>query len=239
MLDRFPSMSRAAFGHPDLANALQQAASTMGRLDEALDAHPLLPAFLHRARLEAVRRQAAADGHAIDPWQLAAVIEGLRLRLDGASRIIDRGAILEAGRTALGYYGWLARPNPSQEGQIQDAERHLTSRDMPTTLLSAALQFRSWLEAGGTRPPARVALIRYWRLCQLLRVPAPVTGARALSSDAPEELPDWVCAFFYALAAEAQEQQELLRSMEQTWLAARHKVAGRRSTSRHRWRLTC
>jgi hypothetical protein len=29
-----------------------------------------------------VRRQAAVDGHAIDPWHLAAVLEGLRLRMD-------------------------------------------------------------------------------------------------------------------------------------------------------------
>jgi hypothetical protein len=43
--------------------------------------------------LEAVRRQAAVDGQAIDPWHLAAVLEGLRLRMDHALRIIDRGMI--------------------------------------------------------------------------------------------------------------------------------------------------
>ncbi len=204
----------------------------MGRLDQALDAHPLLPAFLHRARLEAVRRQAGVDGHGIDPWHLAAVIEGLRLRLDGALRIIDRGAVLEAGRTALGYYGWLCTPNFVQDAEVQEAERHLMAGDKPPTLLGGALQFRSWLHAGGTRPPIRVALTRYRRRIGLLRVAAPVTGSRALSGDAPEEPPDWVCAFLYALAAEAQEQHELLRSMERSWLAARERVMGRRSTSR-------
>ena len=232
MLDRVLSTKRSVLSHPDLLAALQEASWAMGRLDQALDAHPLLPAFLHRARLEAVRRQAAVDGHAIDPWHLAAVIEGLRLRLDGALRIIDRGAILEAGRTALGYYGWLAEPDFDQEGEVQEAERHLMAGDKPLTLLAAALQFHSWLDAGGTRPPVRVALIRHWRRNRLLRVPAPITGSRALSSDAPEELPGWVCTFLYALAAEAQEQHELLRSMERTWLAARGKIAGRRSTSR-------
>ena len=232
MLDRALSTSRSALSHPDLLAALQEASCAMGRLDQALDAHPLLPAFLHRARLEAVRRQAGVDGHGIDPWHLAAVIEGLRLRLDGALRIIDRGAILEAGRTALGYYGWLAEPDFDQEGEIQQAERHLMAGDKPSTLLVVALQFRSWLDAGGTRPPVRVALIRHWQRNRLLRVPAPITGSRALSSDAPEELPDWICTFLYAFAAEAQEQHELLRSMERTWLAARGKVAGRRSTSR-------
>ncbi|HME21458.1 MAG TPA: hypothetical protein VKI44_08955 [Acetobacteraceae bacterium] len=40
--------------------------------------------ILYRARLEAVRRQAAVDGLSIDPWHLAAVLEGLRLRMGGA-----------------------------------------------------------------------------------------------------------------------------------------------------------
>jgi hypothetical protein len=43
------------------------------REDQALALHPLLPAFLYRTRLEAVR-QAAVDGTAIDPWHLAAVL---------------------------------------------------------------------------------------------------------------------------------------------------------------------
>ena len=123
----------------------------MGRLDQALDAHPLLPAFLHRARLEAMRRQAAVDGHAIDPWHLAAVIGGLRLRLDGALRIIDRGAILKAGRTTLCYYGWLVEPDSDQEGQGQEAERHLMAGDKPSTLLVAACS-----SAAGLRPAATV-----------------------------------------------------------------------------------
>ena len=204
----------------------------MARLDQAFDAHPLLPAFLYRARLEAVRRQAAVDGHAIDPWHLAAVIEGLRIRLDGALRIIDRCAILEAGRAALGYYGWLACPDFDQEGEVQAAEQHFQTDPRSGTLLAAALQLRNWLETGGTRPAVRVALIRYWRRCGLLRVPAPVTGPRALSSDAPEELGDWVCAFLYAVADEACGQHDMLRTMERTWLAARCKMTGRRSTSR-------
>lgn len=183
-------MSGMLLNHSNLPAALQDAASAMGRLDQALDAHPLLPAFLHRARLEAVRRQAAIDGHAIDPWHLAAVIEGLRL--DGTLRIIDRGAIFEAGRIALDYYGWLCTPNFVQDAEVQEAERHLMAGDKPPTLLGGALQFRSWLQAGGTRPPIRVALIRYWRRIGLLRVAAPVTGSRALSGDAPEESPDWV-----------------------------------------------
>src|SRR5208337_1992704 len=67
---------------PALAGALERASRAIARLDQALDGHPLLPAFLYRTRLEAVRRQAAVDGQLIDPWHLAAVLEGLRLSLD-------------------------------------------------------------------------------------------------------------------------------------------------------------
>jgi Ser/Thr protein kinase RdoA (MazF antagonist) len=67
--------------NPALAGALAQAAAALARLDQALAGHPLLPAFLHRARLDAVRRQAAVDGLVIDPWHLAAVLEGFRVRM--------------------------------------------------------------------------------------------------------------------------------------------------------------
>ena len=107
---------------PALAGALAQAAAALARLDQALAGHPLLPAFLHRARLDAVRRQAAVDGQVIDPWHLAAVLEGFRLRMDGALRIIDRGAILAAARHALDLHQWLVAPDFDQEGAVQQGE---------------------------------------------------------------------------------------------------------------------
>jgi hypothetical protein len=56
--DRFAA---AAF-EATLLGALKRASSAIARLDQALDNHPLVTAFLYRARLEAVRRQAAVDG---------------------------------------------------------------------------------------------------------------------------------------------------------------------------------
>ena len=116
---------------PALAGALAQAAAALARLDQALAGHPLLPAFLHRARLDAVRRQAAVDGKAIDPWHLAAVLEGFRLRMDGALRIIDRGAILAAARHALDLHQWLVAPDFDQEGAVQQAEQVLARPRRP------------------------------------------------------------------------------------------------------------
>src|SRR3984885_8798313 len=91
---------------PKLAGALERAARAIARLDQALTGHPLLPAFLYRARLEAVRRQATVDGQIIDPWHLAAVLEALRLRMDHSLRIVDRVIIFRAARYALSLHQW-------------------------------------------------------------------------------------------------------------------------------------
>lgn len=71
---------------------------------------PFQPTCLWRIRLEAVRRQAAADGPAIDPWHLAAVIEGVRFRIDRGVAIIDRGSILRPPAMRSGFAA--GSPNP-------------------------------------------------------------------------------------------------------------------------------
>ena len=227
-----PLSPTVGLGDPRLLASLERASAAIARMDQALDGHPLLAAFLYRTRLEAVRRQAAVDGHGIDPWHLAAVLEGLRLRMDGALRIIDRGTIFDAARTALGHHQWLTAPDFDQEGEVAVAETHIAARPAPTALLTAALRLRSWLDQGGTRPPVRAALIRHWVRSGLLRAPVPLTGPRALSADAPEEPTEWTCAFLDAIAAEASDYHQMLRDLERGWTAARGKAAGRRCTSR-------
>jgi hypothetical protein len=233
MLDTLlKSRSPDALADPHLFAALEQAAGAFGRLDQALDHHPLRPAFLYRARLDAVRRQAAVDGQSIDPWHLAAVLEGLRLRMDGALRIVDRGAIFDAARTALGHHQWLTAPDFDQEGEVQAAERHLAASSRPSALLGAAAQTHAWLRANGSRPPIRAALVRFWVRQRLLRLPVPLTGPRALAAEAPAEPAAWVRAFLESLAAEARDYHQLLWQLERGWLSARAKATGRRSTSR-------
>jgi hypothetical protein len=234
---------------PALAGALAQAAAALARLDQALVGHPLLPAFLHRARLDAVRRQAAVDGQAIDPWHLAAVLEGFRLRMDGALRIIDRGAILAAARHALDLDQWLVAPDFDQEGAVRRAEQVLAQAAAAgaTPLLAAATGLHAWLGGdghgggdgssdgdggGGARPPIRAALVRFWVTQRLLRVPVPLTGDRALRPDTPWQSDTWMPAFLMALADEAADGLALLVAMERAWRAARRAVAGRRRHSR-------
>ena len=157
---------------PALAGALACAAGAFARLDQALASHPLRPAFLHRARLEAVRRQAAVDGQAIDPWHLAAVLEGLRLRMDGALRIIDRGAISPPPATRSSCTsGWWHRistrrarssaPNRSSRPRRPAPPR--CSPPPPGCTPGSANAPAERAHGGGARArPLRAALVRFW-----------------------------------------------------------------------------
>jgi hypothetical protein len=219
--------------------ALAEAAAAIARLDEALASHPLRPAFLYRVRLDAVRRQAAVDGQAIDPWHLAAIIEGLRLRLDQALHIVDRGAVLDAARHALTLHQWLTAPEFGEEGEVHRAERHLAgfAGRGETPLLAAAQGMHAWLNAdrlsgaGGGRPPIRAALVRFWTHHRVLRTPVPLTGAAALRPEVSWPFPAWTPAFLRAVAAEADDWRQMLRDLEHGWIASRAAAAGRRRDS--------
>lgn len=146
-----------------LTVALEQAAAAVARLDAALLGHPLAAAWAYRARLDAVRRQAAADGKAIDPWHLAALVEGVRLRLNPSAPLIDRGAIFDAARHALALYRWYSRPDDAQQAAISAATAHLTMvADSHSPLLGVAYAIHAWLDRGGERLPLRAALALYW-----------------------------------------------------------------------------
>jgi hypothetical protein len=222
---------------PGLADSLVRAAAALARLDQAAASHPLRPALLYRTQLEAVRRQAAADGAAIDPWHLAALLEGLRFRMDHALRLIDRGSLFAAARHALALHQWLVAPDFDQEGEVQAAERVLAAQN-GTPLLAAAAGLRQWLGsdghpgAGGARPPLRSALVRFWVRQRVLRLPVPITGARALHADMLWHETAWLPAFLNALADEADEALGLLLTLERAWFVARRAVGSRRRHSR-------
>jgi hypothetical protein len=230
--DRAP-FDRAAPGDPMvLAGALAAAAASIARLDQALASHPLAQAFLYRARLESVRRQAAVDGQLIDPWHLAATIEGLRLRMDPYLRIIDRGDILNKARFALALHQWIVEPDFDQEGEVQRAEAMLATQPASLPPLIAAAQgLREWIETGEARPAMRSAMIRFWRKRQLFRLPVPLTGAAALGSGQNWGPDEWLPAFLRAIAREAADGLDLLYTMERAWFEARHSIARRRKDS--------
>ena len=221
----------ARFG--ELAGALERAAAAIARLDARLAGHPLAPAWLWRTRLEAVRRQAAADGRIIDPWHLAAIIEGVRFRMDRGAEIIDRGTIFAAARHAFELWRWFAHPDEAQTEAIGRAAVTLAAIAQPSPLWGAALGVRTWLEGGGERPALRAALARYWQQHGLMRLACPLlTGARALGGETAWQIEAWTGDFLGALAEEAEAGAELLGLLEREWFAARAAIRGRRRDSR-------
>jgi len=226
------ALSRSVAGFADLAAALEHAAASIARLDTRLAGHPLAPAWLWRIRLEAVRRHAAADGLLIDPWHLAAIIEGVRFRMDRGVAMIDRGAIFAAARHAIGLWRWFVRPDAEQTGAIGCAAAALSTTELASPLLGAALAVHDWLARGGERPPLRAALAGYWQERRLLCFPCPLlTGATALGGETPSDFAGWAIHFLEALAEEAQAGTELLRLLEREWVAARYAVRARRRDS--------
>ena len=227
------SLSRILADDPMLlASALADASAAIARVDQALASHPLAQALLYRSRLIAVREQAAADGALIDPWHLAATIEGLRLRMDPYLRIIDRGEILDRARQALTLHQWMVEPDFDQEGEIQRAESVLAKQ--PATLpplIAAARGLREWIEMGEQRPAMRAAMVRFWEKRRLLRLPMPFTGAAALRADQDWEPGIWQIAFLRAIEREAIDALDLLYSVERSWFDARSRIVRRRKDS--------
>jgi hypothetical protein len=215
-----------------LAGKLEQAAAAVARLDTVLTGHPLAAGWGWRSRLDAVRRQAAADGRLIDPWHLAAVIEGVRFRMDHAETIIDRGALFDAARHAFALWGWFARPDTEQTQAIEQAAAALAETHSASPLLGTAKAVRAWLDRGGERPALRAALARHWQGCGLMHVaPALLTGAAAFRADAPQAVEAWIGEFLAALAEEAEAGFLLLRLLEREWFAARAAIQDRRRDS--------
>jgi hypothetical protein len=188
----------------------------------------------------------------IDPWHLAAVLEGFRLHADARLGRVDRGTVIDAARHAFDQYQWLVFPDFDQEGVVRQAEAHLASFADPaeTPLLAAARGLHAWLGAGrpngvdysngdgsgdgearGTRPPIRAALVRFWTRQKLLRTPVPLTGAAALRAETPFDLASWTPTFLQAVAAEAADGRQLLMDLERAWFGARAAMAGRRRDS--------
>lgn len=213
--------------------ALADAAAAMARLDQALASTPLLPAITYRARLDAVRNMAAADGRLIDPWQLAATLEGVRLRMPGELSIAERGLIFDAARHALGYYQWLQMPNPEQQEEISHATIVLATADMTGgALLAAARSVFCWIDASASRPAIWAALGRYWQEQKILLNPLPITGAAALRSGMPWRFDDWLPIFLTAITREAESILDMLRALDRAWHAGRACVQGRRKNSK-------
>ena len=112
---------------------------------------------------------AACDGGAIDPWHLAAMIEGVRL--PHGSRHGDhrawrdlRGGAPCARAVAGGVRAARRRPRDASDRAGRRPGLSESGHSAPS-LLGAALGIRAWLDRGGDRPPLRAALALHWQRC--------------------------------------------------------------------------
>jgi hypothetical protein len=223
---------RLAVRPDDVAPALTRTALAFGALDQQLRRHPLREAVLFRARLEAARQCAAVDGFLIDPWQLAASLEGLRPRIRGQD-VYERGSEVDALRYAFEQYQWLARSSESQEERITEAFRCAA---LPVgrlgVLWGSALAFREWIEAGEARAPFRGALVRLWQTEGVFSGAYPITGAAAFRVRTPWDERRWIPAWLSALEHEAAGIRDMVHTLERSWRDARAQAGAQRRNSK-------
>lgn len=223
---------------------LERAALAVGRLDQALTAAPLRRAWIYRARVIAACRHTAIDGRRIDPFRLAAAIEGLRAPAAPAAALFDRGQAHLAEVHALGLLDRMAAaadirpvcdPGEGQGTEVAEEEEARESRRdvraaltflhaaAPTApaLIAAATGVRAGLQAGLPRDALRAATARYFADRGLTRLPLPLlAGADALRPDAPDEPQAATVDFLNAVRREAEEGLRLLSAMTGAWTAA-------------------
>jgi ribosomal protein S25 len=216
----------------DVMPALTRTALTFGALDQQLRRHPLREAVLFRVRLEAARQCAAVDGFLIDPWQLAASLEGLRPRIRGQD-VYERGSEVDALRYAFEQYQWLVRASALQEERIAEA---LSSMTLPVgrlgVLWGSALAFREWIERGDARAPFRGALVRLWQKEKVFSGLYPVTGAAAFRGRTSWEERSWIPTWLDALEREAAGIRDMVHTLERSWRDARAQAGNQRRHSK-------
>ena len=231
----------------DPAAALERTALTLGRLDAALDHHPLLPAWQHAVRLEAACAHAGFDGAHVEPQRLAALVEGLRLRPHASPAAVERGADLDALHTGLTLYGLMTAAADLRSERDLDAgtdaldhrrlvEEALWALTRPSSgarLPVLARAMRGWIADDRPRGAVRAALPVALQTTGMTRTLLPIlAGADTLHPDSPMDEEGWLLAFARSLEREAEEGVVTLRRLEQAWRAARAALGPRRSTSR-------
>lgn len=231
----------------DTAAALERAALALGRLDAALDHHPLLPAWQHAVRLEAACAHAGFDGAHVEPQRLAALIEGLRLRPLASPAAIERGADHDALHTGLTLYGLMTAAADLRAERdldastdaldhrrfVEDALWALTRPSPGARLPMLARVMRRWIADDRPRGAVRAALPAALQATGITRTLLPIlAGADTLHPDSPMGEEGWLLAFARSLEREAEEGGAMLRRLEQAWRAARAALGPRRSTSR-------
>lgn len=173
------------------------------------------------------------DGQRIDPWHFASVLEGLRLRMDGALRLVDRGALVDAARHALALHQWLTTPGLAEAGEVLRAMVHLASFDDATgaPLLATACETQARFASAArarrsARPSSATGRTTGCCVCRCrsrARRPCAPRRRRTRRSRCPSSRG--------GLVDEAGDYRQMLYDLERTWAAARAALADRRRDS--------
>lgn len=215
---------------PPLFSPLERAAGALGRLAQATAVTPVLAAWLHRQRIEAAAEIAAIQGRRVDPNRLRALLAQVPVR---AMR--DWGAAmvaLDIMRQMLADTDTVAHtPTGTDDALAHMKAAHATAGQ--AVLIACGLGFFAYLEAGGDRSSACLAVSRFLAAQGMTPVPLPcLNGAEAIGRATPGGV--WLVDFLDGLAQQAERGEESLIALLHRWRGWRRRVGDRRRDARIR-----
>lgn len=213
-----------------LLGPLEQAAKAVGRLAQATTGSPVLAAWLHRSRVEAVAEIADIQGRRVDPNRLRTLLAQVPTRT-----LRDWGATmlaLDVMRQMLTDPNSAAFAPTSMDGALARMdEAHIT--DGLTVLIACGVGFFAHLETGGDRSGACLAVSRFLAAQGMTPLPLPcLNGVEAIRRAEPDGI--WLVAFLNGMARQAEEGEDSLIALLHRWRGWRRRVGDRRSDARIR-----
>lgn len=213
-----------------LLGPLERAAKAVGRLAQATTGSPVLAAWLHRSRVEAVADIADIQGRRVDPNRLRTLLAQVPTR-----------ALRDWGATMLALdlmRQMLSDPSPpafaptGMDGALARMEEaHATAG--PAVLVACGAGFFAHLEAGGDRSGACLAVSRFLAAQGMTPLPLPcLNGVEAIRRAEPDGM--WLVAFLDGIARQAEQGEDGLTALLHRWRGWRRCVGDRRSDARIR-----
>ena len=209
---------------------LERAAVAVGRLAQATAGTPVLAAWLHRSRVEAVAEISETQGRRVDPNRLRTLLAQVPTRAQrdwGATMLaldMMRQMLTEPGTAALA-------PTGTDDALAQMDEAHASVGS--AALIACGIGFLAHLEAGGDRSGACLAVSRFLAAQGLTPLPLPcLNGVEAIRRAEPRGV--WLVAFLDGMARQAEEGEDRLVALHHRWRSWRRRVGDRRSDARIR-----
>ena len=209
-----------------LFSPLERAAGAVGRLAQATAVTPVLAAWLHRQRIEAVAEIAGIQGRRVDPNRLRTLLAQVPVR---AMR--DWGATMLALDIMRQMLAGTDAPTGTDDALAHMETAHATAGQ--AVLIACGLGFFTYLEAGGDRSSACLAVSRFLAAQEMTPLPLPcLNGAEAIRRATPGGV--WLVDFLDGLAQQAERGEASLIALLHRWRGWRRRVGDRRRDARIR-----